>query len=509
MTGNGAEFGTPSRFQIRLEWRSDPEPVERRPIDHGWSMGMLALTVANRNLMAHQVRDDGQDSLCWFLGPLFHWLADNWISLLHEEHFAWRERSADAAAAACEQAMASPAEEESLDAVQQWYFRHGISSAAVGGVFPDIFLRRFSDDIELSWTGASPPFAPTGFAFTSDPGRAYLPLEDVALPLWEMLCWVKDHPPELETDAFVTDFGKLASKIERLSAMAPAQYQCADLPEALLNRLQDSFGELDRLDMLEPVFHDKAPIVVSRSPAMAMFGGLDVDIADSDVASLRDVLIQAADGDTPDSLQDLIKNAPLYGKPWQDGYDLADEFLDTIEERGIENAPDGHVPIAALCADLGIEVIDNQLETDTVRGVALAGEELKPIIVVNESSIYNQNEKSRRFTVAHELCHILHDQSRARKLAHISGPWASPAIEQRANAFAAWLLMPRRLLLELFCANENSLDVERLRSAADGLQVTDTALIWHLFNLGFIQEFQRDGLLADLADRSRPNRTSR
>ena len=268
MSGNGTEFGTPSRFQVKLEWRSDPEPVERQPIDHGWSMGMLALTVANRNLMAHQVLSNGRDSLCWFLGPLFHWFANNWISLFHEEHFAWRERSADAAAAACGQAMASSAEEESLDAVQQWYSRHGISAAAEGGLFPDIFLRRFSDDVELSWTGAPSPFAPTGVAFTSDPGQAYLPLEDVALPLRQMLRWVKDNPPALETDAFLADFGKLASKIERLSAIAPAQYQCADLSEALLGRLQDSFGELDRLDMLEPAFHDTAPIVVSRSPAM-------------------------------------------------------------------------------------------------------------------------------------------------------------------------------------------------------------------------------------------------
>lgn len=504
MNSRVAEFGTPTRFHIRLEWLSDPEPAERRPIDHGWSMGMFALTVADQNLVAHRVQDHSQDSLCWFLGPLLHWFAEHWISLFHEESFTWRERSAEAAAAACEQAMASPAGAESIETAQQWYFRHGITSAAAGGLFPDIFLRRFSDDIELSWTGASPTFAPDGFAFISDPGRVYLPIEDIAMPLWQMLCWVKDNPPALETDAFEADFRALTDKIEQLSEVEPGKYQRASMSDTLLERLHNSFLNSDRLDLLEPVLHSSAPFVVSKSPVMAMFGGLDVDISDSDVTSLRDLLISAARGDTAGPITELIENAPLNGKPWQDGYDLADDLLDTLEDDGISNISDGHVSVAEFCSNFGIEVTDKQLETNTVRGVALAGVGLKPIIVVNESNIYNQNEKSRRFTVAHELCHILHDQSRARKLAHISGPWASPAIEQRANAFAAWLLMPRRLLVEQFHANKN-LDTERLHGVADMLQVTDTALIWHLYNLGFIDEYQRELLLTRLADLAHPS----
>ena len=153
--------------------------------------------------------------------------------------------------------------------------------------------------------------------------------------------------------------------------------------------------------------------------------------------------------------------------------------------------------------------LDGQLETDTIRGVGLAGVGLKPIIFVNRSSNYNQNEKGRRFTMAHELCHILHDQSRARKLPHISGPWASPAIEQRANAFAAWLLMPRRLLSRLFLANGDLLDIEGLQNLADDLHVTDIALLMHLYNLRFIRDFQRDNLMAALTDRVRPDHIHR
>ena len=292
-----------------------------------------------------QRRDRRQDDLCWFFGPLLHWLADNWIALFHEEHFTWRERSYEAAAAACEQAMASPAGEESVEAAQQWYFRHAIAAAAVGGLFPDIVLRRFSDDIEISWTGVSSPFSPDGFAFVSEPGRVYLPVSDVALPLWEMLRWTRDNPPVLDDDTFEADYRDLTAKIERLSALETDQYQRADMSEALFGRMQSVFADVDRRELLTPVVHGSAPFVVSKSPAMAMFGGMDVDISEPDVIALRDLLVRATDGSTSSLLQDLIENAALVGKPWQNGYQLADSLLDHLEDSGFDVFSEDHVSI--------------------------------------------------------------------------------------------------------------------------------------------------------------------
>ena len=58
--------------------------------------------------------------------------------------------------------------------------------------------------------------------------------------------------------------------------------------------------------------------------------------------------------------------------------------------------------------------------------------------------------------------------------------------------------MPRRLLIDSFVGGEDVEDVENVRQVAERIQVTDTALIWHLFNLGFIQDSQRECLLSDL-----------
>ena len=52
----------------------------------------------------------------------------------------------------------------------------------------------------------------------------------------------------------------------------------------------------------------------------------------------------------------------------------------------------------------------------------------------------------QRFTLAHELCHLLLDREYGGELTIASGPWAPLGIEQRANAFAAAFLMPTWLL---------------------------------------------------------------
>ena len=151
------------------------------------------------------------------------------------------------------------------------------------------------------------------------------------------------------------------------------------------------------------------------------------------------------------------------------------------------------IDVEKIVAELGIAVAEAQLETATIRGVAIAGEGFAPKIVVNLSSKYNDTKEGRRFTIAHELCHILHDRSRARRIAHVSGEWAAPQVEQRANAFAAYLLMPRELVASsIGTGNAGSPPV--VNELAASLQVSATAQAEHLYNLRIIGDWERDNL---------------
>jgi Zn-dependent peptidase ImmA (M78 family) len=84
----------------------------------------------------------------------------------------------------------------------------------------------------------------------------------------------------------------------------------------------------------------------------------------------------------------------------------------------------------------------------------------------------------------------------------ISGPWAPKELEQRANAFAAALLMPPDLLKRDLYGRGDDLDFSSLLALAKRLHVSPDALAHHLENCALITETTRDVLLAQLVNRS-------
>ena len=501
MRNEFARFGQPDRFEIVIGWVQDADRPERRPAGHGWSMGHLELTIAGVSLTASRVGNDRQSYVGWYLGPMLDWLASNWASLLHEEDFAWPTKDAAVAAIACRRALdfwSSLNDGKSRDIyrhAQAWYLRHGLRSAAAGGLFPDLFIRRLADDIELSWSGEPPPFAPEALVFESGAGFACLAVEDVAGPLWQALQWVKSHPPTID-DSFRDAWKALCRKIDHISHISVQEFESAAIADELLKKVRASFARTGKSDLLNEAIQADRPYVKAFSAAIAMYGGVNPQLSSKDIDSLRDVLVSVEGGSDSPELAELFGNRgrlPVGGVPHEDGYRFAEQFLDDLTELFGDVAPNGFVDLDAIISQLSIGVQENRLETDSIRGVALAGEGFRPLILVNPTSVFNKSEEGKRFTRAHELCHILFDRTRARRIAHASGPWVSPGIEKRANAFAAYLLMPRGLLSQHF-ASAGDTEVDEVRDLARKLHVNETALVEHLYNLDFIDEIEREGL---------------
>ncbi|MGH3248264.1 MAG: ImmA/IrrE family metallo-endopeptidase [Trebonia sp.] len=94
---------------------------------------------------------------------------------------------------------------------------------------------------------------------------------------------------------------------------------------------------------------------------------------------------------------------------------------------------------------------------------------------------------ANRFTIAHELCHLLLDREHGNELAIASGPWAPLDIERRAKAFAAAFLMPTWLLRDAITTSSAPVDdPETIRSVSTRLRVSKSSLIDRLYNLGEI-----------------------
>ncbi len=97
--------------------------------------------------------------------------------------------------------------------------------------------------------------------------------------------------------------------------------------------------------------------------------------------------------------------------------------------------------VAVLLMDLG---------SDSVSGVSFVDAKRGPAIVLNTRG-KNENPLVRRFSLLHELAHLLIDATRGHSLATISGFLMDAQLEaeQRANAFAVRFLCPERELREL------------------------------------------------------------
>ena len=119
-----------------------------------------------------------------------------------------------------------------------------------------------------------------------------------------------------------------------------------------------------------------------------------------------------------------------------------------------------------ILIDLGITP-KNVSVAGSIDAAAVWGPNHGPAILVNEHRLSRaRGTNGRRTTLAHELCHLLVDRKSAFPAVEVLGGQVARKAEQRANAFAAELLLPRTVAAKA-CGNEPL----GILSAAEKLQI--------------------------------------
>lgn len=143
--------------------------------------------------------------------------------------------------------------------------------------------------------------------------------------------------------------------------------------------------------------------------------------------------------------------------------------------------------VQKLCKKIGIHVVGKKFEDD-ISGLFLISENT-PVISYNS----NEDSKRIRFTIAHELGHyILHSSEQPffldkspkvmyRNTASSTGEFLK---EREANAFAASLLMPSKLI-ESEIENLPSDTGDIIKYLAKKFQVSEQAMSFRLSNLDY------------------------
>ncbi len=484
-------FGSPDLFEIAARWSADREQRERLPLEEGWSTADLRITVGNQVLTEHRLGGQPKTYLSWYLSPVVDWLMTSWTWLFHEEGYVWADKvgvpAAVATLSALQRTIASStdADRELYRSTQAWWRRHALRAADSSALYPDIYFRRVSDDIELSWLDRQPAYAPDGFVLTLLPGYATLPIRAVAEPLWQFLDWATRSAVVVnERDKLIADsFRKQFEDLKRTPFSTLELRHVGERVQDLLERARRTVGLGHEIELVKDI-----PVIEFFDSAVLMFGGVNVDIKDPDVRRLVEFLKIQRGGSESEALKTLTMNpvSEPWVQPFQEGYRLAEDVRD---ELGIEPAQ-LHVDIVDVLEKLSIHIEEVELDTDSIRGVAVAGNGFSPAILVNRKSAYNVSEAGRRFTLAHELCHILFDRTRAKKLSHVSGPWVSARTEKRANAFAAMFLASSTAIGQSLVSPSDS-EVHRL---AKDVGLGYSALVEHLYNVDLIDDVERERL---------------
>jgi Zn-dependent peptidase ImmA (M78 family) len=244
--------------------------------------------------------------------------------------------------------------------------------------------------------------------------------------------------------AFVARHAEIAS--ERLAAI-----EAGDLPSL------DELERLARLYGLDADTLEEEPITLAAGDSIGALASLDEfrevgDLARSRIVSAaraaRDLMQLEQALELPSRLQQFVRDAPPLRRPraspHREGARLAGELRRRI---GL-----GAEPITSMRDFVhdhfpAVAVLHADLTSRGPAGLAFADSHRGPTIILNTCG-KNENPTVRRFSLAHELCHLLVDWNRRESIAQISGYLhdSSLDIERRANAFAIRLLCPESVV---------------------------------------------------------------
>jgi len=194
------------------------------------------------------------------------------------------------------------------------------------------------------------------------------------------------------------------------------------------------------------------------------------------------------------------------------------EHVATDERRRLELGSAPLSDVAEILETQGVRTAQRSLPED-ISGLTLLDADVGVFVVVNDLQP-GHSRLRRRFSCAHEYCHVLLDREQKGTISLTSE--RDSFIEVRANAFAATFLMPRagveafvhrlgkgrasRLQADLYDEEEaqrvqarpepgsQSIQMHDVVLLADHFDVSRLAALYRLKNLGFLTEPELDAL---------------
>lgn len=167
------------------------------------------------------------------------------------------------------------------------------------------------------------------------------------------------------------------------------------------------------------------------------------------------------------ALEDIDQFASDVRQAWSLGLNPIDDLIDSIEK-------------------VGIFIFSADIHDSDFDGFSCVIEQ-SPFIVIND----NQVAVRKRFSIAHELGHILLEQFKMPKL----------DIEQACNRFAAAFLLPKESVFSFIGENRSSINCLELKNMAEEFGVSIESALYRLATLKIINNKTLDEIKNNLDQR--------
>jgi Zn-dependent peptidase ImmA (M78 family) len=410
---NTIQLGTPDGIQLELK------------LDHkkkggaGLIWGKGQLYAGEQALLAVE----NQGSVEWTWVDLLEWLGKNWAYLLCEQTFPFQVAASDMSTLMRElekrwEDMLETRVEDEEEQAHRFFNRHDLAAAFKGVFFPAVFIMRQGLLVEIIRAESNKPLR--------------LPLSKVVTDLEQ----IGNHLAEL---------AGVASEGRGPAAASQWQARTQQLEHKALSLLTGlSAADLKHLNAdNDPSFWEQgqtAHFADSELMAAARMtrGVLPLEAQSQLIERIRqlpkfntvelDALVQAFAADFKE-----------IGKPYDQGYWAA---IWLRRKLGLQEA-DKAQPAEYLQA-WGVQIEHFEMPGSKLAALACWGTQHGPAILINKAPdnvpahIHGENT-----TLAHEICHLLMDRSRALPVAEVLNGNTPERLEKRARAFAAEFLLPR------------------------------------------------------------------
>lgn len=502
---HAVEAGNRSSFLVKSDFIDDPDSDGAPEIRASWAR--LEIWVSGRNLTHGRFHEETSVNAAEVpVLPLVEWIVDKWDYILHEERMPTLSTASSSADWYAQVLERLPVDDRKMDAImsvrERWWSTHGLGSALPDFRIPDLHIRRLGDSAELSWTDCDWRTLDDGVTLIEQPGHALVPVEEVAETLFKWCSAVVDQLAST----------RAAASAERLRTKLASLHD----PDRVVKRLMRASGVdltavAKGIRRMAGVVGDDlsstlcAILGISEKPStpslvakltvpVLLFRSASPNLSEQDLATLLSLCRAPATEQTA-LYETCREHATTTATPdmfTRDGLERALKFRDKLQlsrRAALVGDTDLETSILPL---LGVSVVDVVLADPWISGVALAGPGVAARIAINTSDRGYSSGTRRRMTIAHELCHLLHDIDSRGSVGVVSNDWAPWGQERRANAFAAMLLAPEEALESILPPDSRTWTLELIKATMKELGIGVRMLTWHLFNLNWISNGERE-----------------